>query len=220
MKKIYLLLCLLAFVTVKAQVAYPEIPEEPQPPQVQRDTTQEPEKEHIIQDYIRLYYISPSGVGDNVLAKANDGQGGIGLGVNFYNFEKVNVAIIGGLEVSTYKITDVAKAANGSRTIVTSAYLGGEYKLKIGHYFSINPSLCYTPSKMTQRERDKKLGTYHGNGIRAGLTFDYAVIPNIKLFAGANVTHSWYDVNTAPQYEEYYRKVSTLNIMAGIKIAF
>ena len=218
MKKKYLLLCLLGFVVAKAQVAYPEVLQEPEPPQAREDTVQEPKGEHIIQDYIRLYYISPSGVGNNVLAKANDGQGGFGIGMSGY-FTK-NFGIIAGLEVTTYNITNAAMAANGSRTIITAPYIGGEYRLFLGKYFSLNPSLCFTANQMRQRNSEKKLGTYQGVGIRAGATFDYAVIPNLKLFAGANFVHCWYDVDTAPQYEDYYRKVNTLNIVAGIKIAF
>jgi hypothetical protein len=217
MKKLFLLLCLLVISIAKAQVSYPEIPQEPAP-EVQTDTVQEPEGEHIIQDYIRLYYISPSGVGNNVLAKANDGQGGFGFGLSGYFND--NVGIIVGLEVTTYNITDAAMAVNGSRTIITSPYIGGEYKLFLGKHFSIDPSLSFTLSQMRQRNSQKKLGTYSGVGIRAGATLDYAIIPNIKLFAGANFAHIWYDVDVAPQYEDYYKKVGTLNVVAGIKLAF
>ena len=214
MKKIFLLMCLCTVAIVNAQVAYPDAPQEEQGQKT--DKNDEEEAENPFKDYFRLYYVNPSGIGDNVMAKANNGTGGLGLGVSLYNFEKV--AIITGVEWTYYDITDVSRAANAENTNLTTISVGGEYKLPIGKHFCLAPSLCYAYSVMKQRTDKQKYGKYEGNGIRLGFTFDYIIGRTAKLFVGANLVHSWYDVNTAPQYEDYYRKVNTINLMAGIKL--
>jgi len=111
--------------------------------------------------------------------------------------------------------------ANAKETSVSSFYLGVEYKKVLNRSFSLIPSLCYAFSQMTHSSSYKDFGIYNGNGIRAGTTLDFAVIiPNLKLFVGANFIHIWYGVNSLPEYRNFYRHVSTVNAIAGIKIAF
>lgn len=215
MKKIFLLVLLCASTITNAQIAYPEPPQEETTQRKEREKNDD-EEVNPLNDYFRLYYVNPSGIGNNVMAKANDGKGGLGIGVNFYNFERI--AIISGAEFTYYDITDVSRAANAENTNLSTLYIGGEYKVPVGKHFSVNPSLTYAYSVMKQRTDKQKYGKYDGNGIRLALTFDYIVSRSIKFFAGANVVHSWYGVNTAPQYEDFYSKVNTINIMAGIKL--
>jgi hypothetical protein len=222
MKKLLLIICISTTAMVKAQVTYPEVLQQTEPehvPEVQVDTVQEPRRQPAIQDYFKPYIISTAGLGNNVLAKANDNGAGLGFGINFYTYKEFSIT--GGIEFTTYKITDVSMTANGTNTDITSFYAGVEYKKVLSRHFSLIPSLCYAFSQMTHSSSYKDFGIYNGNGIRAGTTLDFAVIiPNLKLFVGANFTHTWYGINTLPEYRNYYRHVSTINAIAGIKIAF
>lgn len=207
-------MCLLATTIAYAQVPYPKTGEDPVKNNVEKDEVNN--SEYSLKDYFRAYYVNPGGVGNNVMAKANNGTGGLGLGVSLYNFK--NAAIITGIEWTYYDITDASRAANAENTNLTTINVGGEYKLPVGNRFSLAPSLCYVYSVMKQRTGSQKYGKYEGNGLRAGVTFDFIISHTIKVFVGANFIHSWYDVDTAPQYQDYYRNVNTINLMAGIKL--
>jgi len=71
------MICIFTTAMVKAQVTYPEAPQEPEPQpvtEVQIDTVQQPRRQPAIQDYFKPYVISPAGVGNNVLQEPIKGK--------------------------------------------------------------------------------------------------------------------------------------------------
>ncbi|GGB65068.1 hypothetical protein GCM10007424_01210 [Flavobacterium suaedae] len=165
-------------------------------------------------EYFRLYYIHPNGIGDNVIAKANEPGGGIGVGITFGIIGQVH--IIGGGELTTFSITDKSLAGNANDTNIQQLYLLGLYKFSVNKMFEVNPGLSIGTIRVNQKRNSKSIGRQNGFCITPTVTADLR-LTNISFFIGLNYNIAFLRTNTHPEYKDFFGKIQMISLIAGIK---
>lgn len=172
----------------------------------------EPQKE-----YFRLYYALPGAVGNNVIAKANEGARGAGIAVTLY--AENNFHGIVGYEKHYYDVTDVSLAGNAQETRITNLYAGLLYKIPVGSRLAVNPMLTIGYINIAQSGPvDKKFGRQEGLGISPSADIDFTIAGGLRVFAGITYTLSFPETQTNPQYKSFYGTIQQVNVTFGIKL--
>jgi hypothetical protein len=174
------------------------------------------EKPELKKEYVNLYYIIPGAFGDNILAKAHDGQSGYGLGVNLYSYQ--NFYLMATVENTQYKVTDVSIASTATRTTITNLNLGVMYKIPLLKRLTVNPKIAVGYVKLKQKGNGNDYGTHDGTGYTAGFNADYNIVGPLRFFAGVNYTYIVLPTNVNSSYESYFGKLHQVNISIGLKL--
>jgi len=194
MKKILLSLVLITGITAMAQDT------------IQKKTNTE---------YFRLYYVFPKGIGNNVLAKANNGVAGIGLAVTLYSIDELH--LITGYEFSEYKVTDISLAANVKNTYISNLYFGALYKIPLTHKLDLTTKFTVGAFTVNQKSDSTKYGKQHGPAFTPGFDVDFNIIGQLRIFAGVDYCLALPATHTSGEYKSFFGTLHQLNITTGIK---
>ena len=166
-------------------------------------------------EYFRLYYVFPNGIGNNVLAKANEGALGIGISVTLYSINRLHFII--GYEFSQYNVTDVSLAANVKNTYTNNFYFGALYKIPLVNKLDLNTKLTVGAYTLTQKTGGTKYGKQHGPAFTPGFDVDLKIAGHFRIFAGLDYCLALPTTHTASEYKSFFGTLHQLNITAGIK---
>ncbi|MGV3459461.1 MAG: hypothetical protein ACO1N9_03285 [Flavobacterium sp.] len=163
---------------------------------------------------IRVIYILPDGVGNNFLAKGNDGVNGFGL--RFGIFKVRNLLFAMGGDLLFYDTTNAAYGGDTSGIWLNTGCLEIMYKIPVTPKLSVIPKIApgYTFIHFNKSGDD---GTQEGFRIGAGAYIDYKLLRWLAVFAGGEYSISYPQVNTNAAYENFFGKVEQLNFSAGVK---
>ena len=167
-------------------------------------------------EIVQFYYFFPVGGGDNVLNKANEPT--LSFGVSGSAFTIYNFYTGPGFEYSEYRVTDVALAGNVHKTKLIYIFQQFMYKIPVGKSISVNPKVAIGYSNLSQKNRSTSYGEQEGIGFTLGLNADYTLDKHFMLFTGINYNMYRPKTYTAPEYEDFYKKINQLNFVVGIKI--
>jgi hypothetical protein len=202
MKKLLTLITLLAGIILHAQQ--------------QQDAV----KAYLPREYFKIYFCAPTGVGDNVLAKAHRGDYGFGFAFTFVQYR--NFQLNGGFKYLQYKTDDPAFATTASNLKLSGIYGEILYKVPVAKKVSINPQVLV--SSLDMNIGGSAFSVKKSKGRQSGITFgggfdvDYEIDRHAKVYAGAIYTMSGLDTRTAPELDKFYNRLGQLNIMLGFKI--
>lgn len=169
-------------------------------------------------EYFKLYYIAPGAVGNNVLAKANKGELGTGIGVTL--FAGGNFHGIIGYEYVNYRVTDISLAGNATDTRLGRVYGQLLYKTPMGYErLVLNPkfSMGYTNIKQRGVEA-KNFGLQEGVSVSPGFDIDFIVEGPLRIYAGIDYILSFPETYTNSRYRSFYGTIQQLNFTFGIKL--
>ncbi|MEL1242629.1 hypothetical protein AAEO56_00030 [Flavobacterium sp. DGU11] len=166
-------------------------------------------------EYFRMYLVRPNGIGNNVLAKANDGQGGLGLAVTFYTIDKIH--IIGGYDFIQYEVTDPSLAGNIQNTNLATFYLKVLYKIPVIRNVDFNPGFSVGNTTVHQKTHTTSYGKQNGVAVSPGFDIDYRITGGFRIFAGLNYCIAFPKTHTNEEYKSFYSTLQQLNIVFGIK---
>jgi len=166
-------------------------------------------------EYFRIYYVFPNGIGNNVLAKANNGVAGIGLFVTLYSINRLHFVI--GYEFSQYNVTDVSLAANVKNTYTNNFYFGALYKIPLANRVDITTKFTIGAFTVSQRSDSTKYGKQHGPAFTPGFDVDFKIVGHLRIFAGLNYCLALPATHTASEYRSFFGTLHQLNITTGIK---
>ncbi|RZJ74544.1 MAG: hypothetical protein EOO45_08270 [Flavobacterium sp.] len=167
---------------------------------------------------LRIYYIVPNGVGDNVIAKANDGVYGLGMRTNIFKYYGFHAGI--GFESLQYKVTDAALAGNIKHTKFSTVFFEAMYEIPVNSKLTIFPKASFGNARLHQKTGGKSYGRQSGSTLGLGVNIDYLLAKNLEVFAGANYLMSRLDVVTSRDMEDFYGNVSQMNFAVGLKFNF
>ena len=201
MKKLFIILTVLSCVSLWSQ-------EELMKPM-------ERKKPESRKEYFRMYYLIPNGIGDNVLAKANDGRMGLGFAVTFYSWEQLH--IIGGYEFIQYDVTDPSLAGNIKNTNMANYYLEALYKIPVIERVDFNPKFSVAYMTLRQKTHTTNYGQQSGVGFSPGFDVDYRISGGFRVYAGLDYCVSFPDTDTNAEYRSFFGTLQQLNIEFGIK---
>jgi hypothetical protein len=166
-------------------------------------------------EHFRLYYVLPKGIGNNVLAKANDGVAGVGLFATLYSIEKLH--FVAGFEFSQYNVTDVSLAANVTNTYLSNIYFGALYKIPLVNKVDLTTKFTVGAFTVNQRTGGSKYGKQNGPAFTPGFDVDLKIVGQFRIFAGLDYCLALPSTHTAKEYKSFYGTLHQLNITTGIK---
>jgi len=166
-------------------------------------------------EYFRIYYVAPGAVGNNVLAKANEGKYGAGLAVALYSYQRFHFFL--GYEISKYDITDASLAGNIETTWISNAHIGALYKLPIAKNIDFNPRFAIGYFGVNQRQDGDNYGKQFGPAFSPGADIDFKIAGGFRLFAGVNYTVAFPETHTNKEFQSFFGTLQQFNIVAGIK---
>ncbi|MCW4470724.1 hypothetical protein OGH69_17260 [Flavobacterium sp. MFBS3-15] len=183
-----------------------------------QDTLMKPmlrKKPEARNEYISIYRIFPNGIGNNVLAKAHNGQGAVGVTVTFYEHNMLHVQ--GLYEFMQYEVTDRSLAANVQYTNLANYGVQGLYKIPIVNKVDLNPKFSVTYMTLHQRDNRSSYGKQEGYGFSAGFDTDFRIAGGFRVFAGLGYAWSFPKTHTNEEYKSFFGSLQQLNIQLGIK---
>lgn len=183
-----------------------------------QDTLMKPmlrKKPETRKEYLSIYRIFPNGIGDNVLAKAHNGQGAVGITVTFFEHNKFH--IMGLYEFMQYEVTDRSLAANVQYTNLANYGLQGLYKIPIINKVDLNPKLSVVHMTLHQRDNNSSYGRQKGFGFSAGFDVDFRIAGGFRVFTGLGYAWSFPKTHTNEEYKSFFGSLQQLNIQLGIK---
>ncbi len=166
-------------------------------------------------EYFRLYFVAPNGIGNNVLAKANDGIMGLGFAVTFYSWEQLH--IIGGYDFTQYAVTDPSLAGNIKNTNLANYYLEALYKIPVMERVDFNPKFSVAYMTVRQKTHSTNYGQQSGVGLSPGFDVDFRVSGGFRIFAGLNYVLSFPETETNSEYKSFFGTLQQLNVVFGVK---
>ena len=166
-------------------------------------------------EYFRLYYVFPNGIGNNVLAKANNGVAGIGVFITLYSINKLHFII--GYEFSQYNVTDVSLAANVKNTYTSNFYFGALYKMPLLNKVDLTTKFTIGAFTLNQKSDGTKYGKQHGPAFTPGFDIDFKITGHLRIFAGLDYCLALPTTHTASEYKSFFGTLHQLNITTGIK---
>jgi len=166
-------------------------------------------------EYFRLYYVFPNGIGNNVLAKANNGVAGIGLSVTLYSINRLHFVI--GYEFSQYNVTNASLAGNIKNTYINNFYFGALYKIPIVNRVDLTTKLTVGAYTLTQKTDGTKYGKQHGPAFTPGFDVDFKITGHLRIFAGLDYCLALPATHTASEYKSFFGTLHQLNTTTGIK---
>lgn len=178
----------------------------------------QPRNKVFLKDYnMRVSYIHPYGIGDNFIAKANEGRLGFGFKLSFFSVYRVHFGIAA--EFLRYDVSNPALAANVERTGISSASAEFMYEQPITTKLTFMPKIGVGPVAINQSGMNR-YGSINGVKYAAGIYCDYKIIPTIEVFLGIEYSHSNFDLETAAEYQSFFSNVNQLNAAIGLKFNF
>jgi opacity protein-like surface antigen len=183
-----------------------------------QDTLMKPmlrKKPEIRKEYFSIYRIFPNGIGDNVLAKAHNGQGAVGVTVTFYAYNRFH--IMGLYEFIQYEVTDRSLAANVQYSNLANYGLRGLYKIPIVNRFDLNPKFSVAHMTLHQRDNRSSYGRQKGYGLSAGFDADFRIAGGFRVFAGLGYAWSFPKTHTNEEYKSFFGSLQQMNVQLGIK---
>jgi hypothetical protein len=166
------------------------------------------------EEQFNIYFVYSNGAGDNALARANDGKGGFGASMSFFTMYRAYLNV--GVEYNHYTVSNHALASNAESTNIFKLYLELMYKYHISRKVSINPEASIGFANLSQKRDSNNYGDQGGVVYTLGFNIDYR-LEAIGFFAGVNYAMIKANVNTVPEYEDFYSKLNSVNIIVGIK---
>lgn len=170
--------------------------------------------------YFKMYYVYPNGIGNNVLAKANKGDYGLGFAFTFVDYR--NFQLNGGIKYLQFNITDKSLSTTADNTKMSSVYAEVSYKIPVINKLTINPQLSFGNQDINLGGGpfnvfgDSK-GRQHGVVFGGGFDADYELDEHVKVFIGGIYSLTRVHTNTSAQYKDFYSKLGQINIIAGLK---
>jgi len=170
--------------------------------------------------YFKIYYVYPHGIGNNVLAKANKGDYGLGFAFTFVDYR--NFQLNGGIKYLQFNITDKSLSTTADNTKMSSVYAEVSYKIPVTSKLTINPQLSFGsqdvnlgggPFNVFGDSKGRQSGVVFGGGFDV----DYELDEHVKVFIGGLYSLTRVHTNTAAQYKDFYNKLGQINITAGLK---
>lgn len=177
-----------------------------------------PKKRAFQKDFnLRLSFIYPNGIGDNFIAKANTGNYGLGIKLNFFAVHRVHFGIV--FEHLSFNVTDAALGTNTRSTNMNNFSFEFMYEQPLSEKLTLTPKVGIGLNNITQAGRSK-YGNTEATKLAAGLYADYKIIPKVEVYVGVEYNYLDVNIETASQYQSFYSNVSLLNAALGFKFNF
>lgn len=176
---------------------------------------QEQKKNFRFDEELHIYTFNRSNLGDNFLSNAhkNNSFGG-GIFMNMLNFK--NVKLGGGYEFISNKITSIEKVGNIERSNTTTFNLKSHYEYQFTEKWILEPFIGIDWVILKQRTGKKSFGTQNGNGFEVGTKACFDFDKYYSVFVGLSYTAIKYEINTSPEFIDYYNQSKHFKISLGI----
>ena len=155
--------------------------------------------------------------GDNYLSEGhrNDNYGFF-IKLNALQVYKFN---IGGLfDKTKLRATDKAIGGNVGTSNLNTANVYLNYNINLNNHLSIEPEIKYGGVEIRQSGIGKKLGTQFGKLYGVGANFNYKIDNSLTFFMNLNFNKFMLNVETTPEFENYFDNSNSFNISLGIKL--
>lgn len=162
-----------------------------------------------------VYLKHDNDFGNSFLTEAHDSKfPGSGFQFNFLRYRNFVFGL--GMEFMTYKVVDITMAGNINKGTTSNVFFKTHYLLNLGDSWSLEPNLGIGGSRFRQKSKEKNLNGFSGTKFYAGTNFTYKFDDVIGVFAGLKYAFTKYQVNTAPEFENYFRNSSQIQAIFGI----
>lgn len=187
--------------------------------QTENDSLAPATKEHTgrpaIKLNIRTYGTLPTGIGDNIISKAYNGTGGVGIKVNIFSIYNVNVGVE--YEYMGYTVSDPSLAGNTKGNDIHTPYLELLYELPVTRKLTVSPKIAIGSSSMQQKGKNN-YGWQYGTTLRLGMYIDYSLNDYLAVFLTGNYLSTRFNVKTNSEYKDFFSKVQQVNAGLGLKV--
>ena len=164
----------------------------------------------------RFQLFKPNQFGNYSLAKSHEAKLGWGLSLSFLKYDKFRATA--GLDYIQYEIKDNAKLGNFNYSNYLSLYFNVGYELNLMDNLMLTPNIGYGKVGIYLKTSAQDFGTQSGNEYRIGLITDYDLNESFSVFVNATFIKSSLNINTAPEYIDYFGNAKQFQIGVGLKI--
>lgn len=155
--------------------------------------------------------------GDNYLAKDHKSPSiGGQMKINLLHYKNFNLGMV--LNRGSINLSD--EVLSIARTNINS--LGGaiSYSYLVNKKWILAPEISYSKSELRQKESS---GTYNfgdqdGNKVSFGINVKYKLYRQIGLFAAVHYSHYNLQVNTTPEFQNYFDHTKAITFSVGFTV--
>lgn len=162
-------------------------------------------------------FVSHNYFGDNYLSKGHKNPSiGASVKMNLLTYKKFLLGLE--YEISTLKVDDFAIGGNIDET--NSSVFRGilSYRITKKDKLIIDPQLKYGTIDLRQRGDTKFYGNQQGNSIGIGTDLLYDFSKTYSLFINLGYNYIILNVNTTPEFTDYFNHAHSINISIGLKL--
>ena len=163
----------------------------------------------------RIYYARYFNSGNNFLADANRYNFGFGCDLGIIKFGGLSTSV--GYEGAYYRVTNIQKAGNTNSTNLKSFNFKLLYEVKLFNNFSIQPFMGIGFPKLKFKSGSKNFGKQKGTDLKIGFNTGYDVSKNFSLFITTEYILSKYQIETVPEFVDYYQDAKAFKISLGVR---
>lgn len=194
-------ICLIAFLCSGILIAQTE--EQPKKPELEFKVN------------VRLLFVRPIQFGNTALAKAHESDGGFSGHLNLLDYNGFKAGA--GFDWIGYQITDKQMVANLSTSKYSSIYFLLGYEYKPTDKIRITPNIGYGSATLDLGSRGSRFGGQEGTEFRIGGFFDYKIGKSSYASAGITYITNTFEVETAPEYKDFFSKANQIQLSLGFR---
>lgn len=164
----------------------------------------------------RIYLINSTHFGDNQFADAYGANLGIGTSLSFFSVARFRPAL--NYEYSQYTLEKPEIVGNVSKSSAYWSLFGTvAYEIPVADKFLVAPDVGVGYAQLRLKPGGDKYGKQDGTQFRFGLTANYKFGNSSSAFIGAHYIYTALDVDTHPDFEDYFNHGSHLQLALGLQ---
>lgn len=163
----------------------------------------------------RLQLVRPIQFGNTALSKAHSSDVGFSGHLNLLDFNGFKAGA--GFDWITYQITDKQLIGNLNTSKYSSFYMLLSYEYKLTQKILITPNIGYGSADLDLGSRNGRFGGQDGTEFRLGAFFDYKIGKSTYAFAGVTYITNTFEVETAPEYKDFFSKANQIQLSLGFR---
>jgi hypothetical protein len=166
---------------------------------------------------VSLAFINQTFLGDNYLSKGHKKPtfGGV-LKLNMLSYNHFFLGFE--FEKNISKVDDFSIGGNIDKTKMNSFRVLLSYRIAASSKFIFDPQIKYGIVELKQENGSKSYGIQDGNTIGIGCDAIYKYSKVLSIFTNIGYNYYSFNVNTTPEFENYFNHSHSLNISIGLKI--
>ena len=165
---------------------------------------------------LSISIINQSFFGDNYLSKGHKKPtfGGL-FKLNLLSYNQLYLGFE--FEKNTSKVEDFSIGGNIDKTKMNSFRGLLSYRIKASDKFIFDPQIKYGIVELRQENGSKYYGNQEGNMLGIGFDAIYKFSKVFSLFSNIGYNYYRLNVNTTPEFENYFNHSHSFNISVGLK---